>query len=92
MNYNIKFEKGTLEDFKDAIDYYEGISGNLADKFHNEFWNKIDYIKGNPLHFQTKYRGIRIAHLKTFSFGIHFIIDEITITVFKILHHKQYYK
>lgn len=37
MNYNIKFEKETLVDFKDLIDYYEDISINLADKFHSEF-------------------------------------------------------
>lgn len=43
MNYNIKFENETLVDFKDVIDYYEDISINLADKFHSEFWSKIDY-------------------------------------------------
>lgn len=92
MNYNIRFEKGTLDDFRDAINYYEAISINLANKFHSAFWSIIDYIKENPLHFQIRYRGIRIAHLKIFPFGIHFIIDEATITVFKILHQKQYYK
>lgn len=92
MNYNIKFETRILEDFKEVINFYENISINIADNFHNEFWSKIDHIKENPLHFQIRYRGIRIAHLKTFSFGIHFIVNETTITVFKILHHKQYHE
>ena len=92
MNYSIKFEKGALENFRDAIGYYENISKNLADKFHKEFWNTIDCIKREPLLYQFRYKAIRIAHLKTFPFGIHFIIDKDVIFIFKILHHKQYYK
>ncbi len=92
MKYTIKFEEGALTDFLKAIEHYEKISDKLADGFYTEFWHKIDYIKENPLHHQIRYRGIRIAHVKVFPFGIHFIIDGFIIRVFKILHHKQYYK
>lgn len=92
MKYILKFEEGTLANFEKAIAYYEEISEALANKFHNEFWNKIDAIKENPLHYQVRYKSIRIAHIKTFSYGIHFIIEDNIIHVFKILHHKQFYK
>uniref|UniRef100_UPI0040478B4C type II toxin-antitoxin system RelE/ParE family toxin n=1 Tax=Mariniflexile sp. TaxID=1979402 RepID=UPI0040478B4C len=92
MKYTIKFEEGTLADFQKAVERYEKVSDNLANRFHKEFWRKIDYIKENPLHHQIRYREIRIAHIKVFPFGIHFLVDETTIRVFKILHHKQYYK
>lgn len=92
MIYTIKFEEGSLIDFEKAIEEYEKISEELADKFHNEFWKEIDAVKKNPLHYQCRYKTIRIAHLKVFSFGIHFIIDGTLIKVLKILHHKQYYK
>ncbi len=92
MIYNLKFEEIALKDFNNAIEYYDIISSELGDEFYQEFWNKIDDIKINPLHFQLRYKLIRIAHLKKFPFGIHFIIEENTIKVFRILHHKQFYK
>jgi hypothetical protein len=92
MKYTIKFEEGSLANFNKIIEHYEKISGELADRFHNDFWNKIDYIKENPLHHQLGYKIVRIAHLKVFPFAIHFILDGTVIKVFKILHHKQYYK
>jgi hypothetical protein len=39
-----------------AIEHYEKISTELADRFHNEFWSKIEDIKENPLHYQYKYK------------------------------------
>jgi len=91
MNYIIKFEEGTLINFKKAIGYYGHISEDLAHKFHVEFWNKIDSVKEKPLHYQVRYKSIRIAHIKSFPYGIHFIVDGKTIRVLRILHHKQYY-
>ena len=92
MNYSIKFEENTLANFQKAIEHYEQVSEELANKFHNEFWNKIDLVKENPLHYQVRYKSIRIAHIKTFPYVIHFILNDKIIRVFKILHHKQYYK
>ncbi len=92
MKYTIKFEAGSLANFNNAIAQYEKISEELADRFHSEFWNKIDAIKENPLQYPYRYKTIRIAHLKVFPYGIHFIIEDKIIRVFKILHHKQYYK
>ena len=92
MKYTLKFEQGSLANFNNAITHYEKISEELADRFHSEFWNKIDAIKENPLQYPYLYKTIRIAHLKAFPYGIHFIIDDTIIRVFKILHHKQYYK
>ncbi|MEW4922255.1 type II toxin-antitoxin system RelE/ParE family toxin [Algibacter sp. 2305UL17-15] len=92
MAYIIKFEALTLIEFNKVIKHYEDVSIDLADRFHHEFWNKIDGIKDNPLHYQIRYKNIRIAHLKVFPYGIHFIIEGKIIHVFNILHHKQYYK
>lgn len=88
----MKFEDNTLQSFNTIIENYENVSSKLADRFHIEFWNKIDNVKENPLHFQIRYKSIRIAHLKVFPYSIHFIIEEEIIRVFKILHQKQYYK
>ncbi len=91
MSYIITFEIGTLENFRDAVLYYEKISSGLVEQFHKEFWDKIDELKENPLIYQVRYRTVRIAHLKVFPYSIHFIIDKNSIRVLKILHQKQFY-
>jgi hypothetical protein len=92
MRYKIKFEENVLDSVNERIKYYEKISIKLADKFHQEFWSKIDYIKKHPLQHSIKYREIRIAHIKIFPIGIHFIIENDNILILKVLHHKQFYK
>ncbi len=92
MKYKIVFEKGVLNNFQERIDYYEKISPKIADKFHKEFFQKIDFIKTYPLQFWIRYRQIRIANLDSFPIGIHFIIEQNIVLVLKILHHKQFYK
>ena len=92
MTYLLTFDEEALVDFKEAVEYYKDISIDLAGRFQDEFWSTVEALKINPLHFQARYRAIRIAHLKKFPFAIHFIIDEDSIAVFRILHHKQFYK
>ncbi len=66
MKYTIIFEEDSLTDFFEGISFYEKISENLADRFHKEFWSTIDLIKANPLHYQNRYKGIRIAFTEKF--------------------------
>ena len=92
MKYYLHFEAGSLNDYFDGIAYYEKVSNDLADRFHKEFWGAIDRIKENPLHYQVRYRKIRIAFTEVFPFGIHYIIEKQQITVLKILHTKRFFK
>ena len=92
MKYTIKFEEDSLTDFLEGVSYYEKISETLANQFHTQFWNTIDLIKEHPLHYQNRYKGIRIAFTEIFPFGIHYIVDENVITVLKILHTKRFFK
>lgn len=92
MKYSIKFEEESLTDFSEGISYYEKISESLAEKFHTEFWKTINLIKANPLHYQNRYKKIRIAFTEVFPYGIHYIVDENEITVFRILHTKRFFK
>ena len=92
MKYTIQFERNVLLDFKSHKAYYNHISQKLGTNFDNEFWQKIDYIKNYPLHHRVRYRSIRIAILKIYPFGIHFIIEGDTILILKLLHFKQFYK
>lgn len=92
MIYDLIFLKDSNHDFNDGIAYYEKISAELADKFHQELINKLEEIEQNPKHFQLRYRNIRIAHFDKFPFSIHFFIEEKRIYILKILHQKRFYK
>ena len=92
MKYTIKFEEESLNDYFDGISYYENVSDKIADNFHTEFWKTINRIKENPLQFQSRYKGIKIAFTQIFPFGIHYIVENDLITIIKILHTKRFFK
>lgn len=92
MNYKIILREGAVDDVIRARFYYEKISNDLANKFLQSFKEKLNEIEESPLHFQMRYKSIRIASLKKFPFSIHFIIEGTTIYILKILHQKRFYK
>jgi len=92
MSYKLLFDEKVLDTFLESQDFYGRISEQLATRFHDDFWQCVEYLKQNPNHFQTRYKSIRIAHLSSFPFGIHFFIDQDVIKVLRLLHHKQYYE
>ncbi len=91
MKYTIVFEEQSKIDFQCSFLYYSNISPSLADRFYEDIKNLTDEIERTPLHFQVRYRSIRIAHLSSFPYSIHFFIERTTIYVLRILHQKKYY-
>lgn len=92
MPYTIDLTDEAKLNIKQATNYYLDISTSLNDKFTSDLIKTIDGLRDNPLHFQIRYRNIRIAIIETFPFGIHFIIEGNTILLLKVLHSKRFYK
>lgn len=92
MPYTIDLTDEAKLNIKQATDYCLDISTSLNDKFTSDLIKTIDGLRDNPLHFQIRYRNIRIAITETFPFGIHFIIEGNTILLLKVLHSKRFYK
>ena len=91
MTYSIKYREDSLFDFNKGIAYYNLISETLTDNFINEFWTCIDALKENPKACQIRYSNIRIIKLQKFPFTIHFILEEETVFVQRVLHEKRFY-
>ncbi len=91
MKYTIIFEEQSKKDFQNGLLYYNEISSDLADRFFNNLRNVVDDVEKNPLHYQVRYRGIRIAHCNNFPYSVHFLVEGKTINVLRILHQKKYY-
>lgn len=92
MKYLVEYLENSLEDYYNGMNRYDKISENLADKFYDLFWSTMHIVKENPLIFQIRYRNIRIAFTPTFPYGIHFIVENNLITIYKVLHTKRLFK
>ena len=89
MKYNLKIDEQARKDLQNSSQYYKEILTPLSEKFKLELRKEFKQIKRNPLVFQERYKGVRIAFLKKFPFGVHFKVFDNQIEVIKILHTKQ---
>ncbi|QNS40739.1 hypothetical protein H0S70_10250 [Chryseobacterium manosquense] len=87
----IHYHENSLSDFQSGLDYYDGISPSIGDRFEKDFWETIEKIKINPFHFQVKYFEVRVAFLQHFPFSIHFLANEKEIEVLTVLHNSRNY-
>ena len=92
MSHNLRFRIEAERDLEEIEDYYNKINPAITDNFFTEFFETMDFIEDEPKLYQVRYRGIRIAPLHRFPFGIHYRATENDITIYRILHTKRYFK
>jgi len=92
MTYDLVFRTEAEKDLEDIQDYYNKISPVITDNFFVEFFEAMDFIEDEPKLFQVRYRGIRIAPLYRFPYGIHYKETNSKIIVYRVLHTKRYFK
>ena len=88
MSYEIKILPVAREDIKDCIKWYNEQKSGLGKLFYTAVKARIVYIKGNPLHYQIKYRDIRHAQINKFPFLVHYKIEENNkkVVIFGVTH------
>ncbi|GAA3977893.1 type II toxin-antitoxin system RelE/ParE family toxin [Mucilaginibacter dorajii] len=92
MIYEVIFRLKAEKDLEDIQDYYNKILSTLTDKFFLEFFGTMKFVEREPQIFQVRYRGIRIAPLYQFPYGIHYKEAKNKIVVYRVLHTKRYFK
>jgi plasmid stabilization system protein ParE len=92
MNYELVFRDKARKDLEEIEDYYNKILPTLTDGFFIEFFETMDFIEDEPKLFQVRYRGIRIAPLYRFPYGIHYKETGGKIIVYRVLHTKRFFK
>lgn len=92
MSFQIKLSDASRLDLKEANSYYLDISNNLNTKFKFDISDAIDRITLNLEHFQKLYRNIKIVFTKTFHVGIHYLVEDETVYIQRILHQKRLYQ
>jgi len=92
MTYVLIFRVEAERDLEDIQDYYNKISPAITDNFFVDFFETMDFIEDEPKLFQVRYRGIRIAPLHRFPYGVHYKESANKIIVYRVLHTKRYFK
>lgn len=89
MGYNLIVKPQAEIDLDEALEWYHDQNENLSLKFISAIEKALEKIQSNPENYQKRYNEIRIIFTKTFPYGIYYTIEENTIFVHAILHHKQ---
>jgi toxin ParE1/3/4 len=84
--YKLRINRFAQSDLENAWDYYENKEKGLGGEFWMEAKDKLDEIEKNPMQFQIIKDETRRANLKRFPFGIFFVVNEIYINVFGLIH------
>lgn len=92
MAYQLIFTIEADQDLNKIKVWYDAINVKLTQDLFSELSDEFKLIKKSPLIYQTKYKQIRIAFLKRFEYGIHFIIEDNQLIVLRILHNKQFFE
>ncbi len=92
MTYQLIFTVEADQDLNKIKVWYDTINVKLTKDLFSELSDEFKLIKKSPQIYQTRYKQIRIAFLKRFEYGIHFIIEDKQLIVLRILHNKQFFE
>lgn len=81
MAYNLITSPEAEIDIERAVEWYVNISIELAQQFIIELKAAKNYIVNNPKKIQIRYKNTRVAFLKRFPYGIHYVFHKRTIVI-----------
>ena len=76
---------------KEAVNWYSEKAPFQVKRFVTDLSRIFELIQDKPELFQLRYKGIRIAFLTNFPYGVHYIIDDGQVIIIAVLHTKRYF-
>lgn len=92
MVFEIELSDEAKLDLTEARNYYSRLSDKLLSRFDDAFIKQIERLESNPENFQKRYLNIKIVFTKSFPYGIHYLVENSTVYIQRILHQKQFYQ
>jgi plasmid stabilization system protein ParE len=88
MAYSFILKEEAIKELIQAILWYEEQQEGLGKSFRNKFYNKLQRVCNNPLHYKASSKKYHEALVNTFPFQIVYAIDEIEdlIIVIAVFH------
>lgn len=87
--YKIVYRIKALEEYEKSVEWYGQRSTRAAENFIVAVKEKLEIIKNHPTRNKKKYKNYYEASLKKYPFTIVYIIEESTIVIIAIYHHKR---
>ncbi len=84
-----RFLRQALDEFIDAINYYEERQAGLGLRFKNEVDRHVKWILENPLVPRRRSGGYRRVNVKVFPYNIAYIIRGDTLWILAIAHNHR---
>lgn len=90
MSLPLSFNARVSKDLEEALAFYQDEGGpGLADRFFNQWMNRIDQVRINPEQFPFFDQGIRRVNLERFPYHLLYRIKPAGIRIFVIRHDKR---
>ena len=89
--YKVKLLPITRIDLQKAKKWYNEQRAELGEEFKQEVNKEINYIGTYPLHYQIKYKEIRVSYVTRFPYGVFYFIEEDKkqVIIIGVLHTKR---
>jgi plasmid stabilization system protein ParE len=84
--HKLIFDPSIPDDLAEAIDYYENISPNLANRFRASVDRRLDDIANHPELFPVDVPPIRFAKIDRFPYLVFFSVYATFVSVIAIVH------
>jgi hypothetical protein len=84
--FELRINQFAQADIESTIEYYNGKRTGLGHEFWIEIKEKLIDIENNPFQFQLIQDETRRANLSRFPFGIFFIVSDLIVNVFGVIH------
>lgn len=86
MAHRLIFNPLIPDDLAEALDYYESISEELANRFRRSVNRRLDEIAERPESFQFDIPPIRFARVARFPYVIFFTVQPSFVSLLAIVH------
>ena len=84
--HRLRFHSAIPDDLVNALDYYEGVSHTLANRFRDSVDKRLDDIAKNPELFVFDAPPIRFAKIDRFPYLIFFTVQSGFAFIIAIVH------
>jgi hypothetical protein len=89
MSYEIIVRAEAEEELNSAVVWYEKQRRGLGNYFLIHVTACFSDIERNPNQYALVYKEIRMAVLRRFPYSVYYLVDDKTIRIIGILHHKR---
>lgn len=90
MNWGLIIKPLAEADIEEAQAWYEGQREGLGDEFLQELEGSLSRVCSAPEAHAMIHKNVRRALLRRFPFGVFYRVEEATVVVLAVKHHKQH--